>query len=335
MSTNISIIVPVYNVEKYLHECIESILLQTFVGYEVLLIDDGSTDSSGVICDKYSELDSRVRVFHKPNGGVSSARNLGLDNAKGEYLIFLDADDYWFDNTALNQLYSAAIENSLDIVRGEYKAVNEDGVDLFVRPITHAKKNIANKVINSATFLIDAVSREYFFVLCLIKRTSLGNLRYNVHRNFLEDMELLSMLLSKPLTCMYIPLRFYSYRKIATSVSNVPRVKNLEDSFSMCYVFESLASQTSDNQLRAYYRYNSIMMYYWTLDTITLSAYFPKRKDIIKQLCLVKLQRDVCEWSKSMDKRFPIIIKVSPIIGIWIFKIRHFTGKILRTLIKR
>lgn len=89
----VSIIVPVYNAEKYLNRCSDSILSQTMTDFELLLIDDGSKDNSGRICDEYSEKDARVRVFHKPNGGVSSARNLGLDNAKGKWITFVDADD--------------------------------------------------------------------------------------------------------------------------------------------------------------------------------------------------------------------------------------------------
>ena len=89
----VSIIVPVYNAEKNLNRCIDSILSQTMTDFELLLIDDGSKDNSGRICDEYAEKDARVRVFHKPNGGVSSARNLGLDNAKGKWITFVDADD--------------------------------------------------------------------------------------------------------------------------------------------------------------------------------------------------------------------------------------------------
>ncbi len=92
-SPKISVIVPVYNAEKWLRRCVDSILAQTYTDFEVLLIDDGSTDGSGVICDEYTALDSRVRTFHKPNGGVSSARNLGLDNARGEWICFVDSDD--------------------------------------------------------------------------------------------------------------------------------------------------------------------------------------------------------------------------------------------------
>ena len=90
----ISVIVPVYNVENVLHYCIDSILNQTYKDFELILVDDGSTDKSGKICDKYADKDSRIRVFHKENGGVSSARNVGIDNANGEYICFVDSDDY-------------------------------------------------------------------------------------------------------------------------------------------------------------------------------------------------------------------------------------------------
>lgn len=98
MNPKISVIVPVYNVEIYLHRCIDSILSQSFTDFELLLIDDGSPDNCGKICDEYAEQDNRVRVFHKPNGGVSSARNLGLDNARGEWITFVDSDDYVADD---------------------------------------------------------------------------------------------------------------------------------------------------------------------------------------------------------------------------------------------
>lgn len=90
----VSIIVPVYNVEKYLQRCIESILTQTETDFELLLIDDGSKDKSGLICDEYARKDSRIKVYHKENGGVSSARNLGIEKANGEWICFIDADDY-------------------------------------------------------------------------------------------------------------------------------------------------------------------------------------------------------------------------------------------------
>lgn len=94
----ISVIVPVYNSERTLHRCVDSILSQTFSDFELILVDDGSSDSSGCICDNYARKDKRVRVFHKMNGGVSSARNLGLDNAIGKWVTFCDSDDYVEDD---------------------------------------------------------------------------------------------------------------------------------------------------------------------------------------------------------------------------------------------
>ncbi len=104
MIPKISVIVPVFKVESYLRDCIESIISQTFTDWELLLVDDGSPDSSPIICDKYAEKDERIKVIHKLNGGVSSARNAGIDHAKGEWVTFIDADDYILP-TFLDGLY--------------------------------------------------------------------------------------------------------------------------------------------------------------------------------------------------------------------------------------
>ncbi|MGL5989238.1 glycosyltransferase family 2 protein [Cetobacterium sp.] len=98
MIPEISIIVPVYNVEKYLEQCLDSILAQTFKNFEVILVNDGSTDSSGEICDRYTKIDSRIMVFHKINDGVSNTRNLGVQKSKGKYVVFIDSDDYIMKN---------------------------------------------------------------------------------------------------------------------------------------------------------------------------------------------------------------------------------------------
>lgn len=114
----ISIIVPVYKVEQYLPKCINSILAQTFQDWELILVDDGSPDNSGKICDEYALKDSRIRVFHKENGGVSSARNLGVDNAKGEWITFIDSDDY-IQPGFLEGLYAPIAQGEdLDFVHG-------------------------------------------------------------------------------------------------------------------------------------------------------------------------------------------------------------------------
>ena len=125
MQYALSIIVPVYNTEPYLARCVDSILSQSFSDFELLLIDDGSTDGSGNICDAYAETNSRVRVFHKENGGVSSARNLGINNAQGEWLYFVDSDDELLPN-GLKTLVEL-ISDDVDVVMGGFESVDELG----------------------------------------------------------------------------------------------------------------------------------------------------------------------------------------------------------------
>ena len=110
----ISIIIPIYNVEKYLRDCLESVINQTYENIEMILVDDGSPDNCGKICDEYSKRDSRIKVIHKPNGGLSSARNAGLDIANGEYVSFIDSDDV-IDKRFIEVLYEMCDENNCDI----------------------------------------------------------------------------------------------------------------------------------------------------------------------------------------------------------------------------
>lgn len=122
----VSVIVPVYKVEKYIGKCIESILSQTFKDFELILVDDGSPDRSGAICDQYAQKDSRIQVIHKENGGVSSARNVGIAESKGEWLCFVDSDDT-VDKDYIETLYAGIIEyNDVDISIAGYRSV--DGV---------------------------------------------------------------------------------------------------------------------------------------------------------------------------------------------------------------
>ena len=115
----ISVIVPIYNVEKYLCECLDSILSQTFKDFEVLLIDDGSTDNSPKIVDDYSEKDNRIIVYHRVNGGYGSACNFGLDSAKGEYISIIEPDDF-IDKNMFEDLYNNAVKNNSDVVKSAF-----------------------------------------------------------------------------------------------------------------------------------------------------------------------------------------------------------------------
>ncbi|MBR2712095.1 MAG: glycosyltransferase family 2 protein [Bacilli bacterium] len=143
----ISIIIPVYNVEQYLKRCIDSVTSQTYKNIEILLIDDGSTDNSGQLCDDLSKTDNRIKVYHKKNGGLSSARNMGLKKIKGKYVYFLDSDDT-IDLNCIEEMYNAAIANQCDIVITPYINI-KDG-----------KEKQYFKIMNSKVMDIKAALKE-------------------------------------------------------------------------------------------------------------------------------------------------------------------------------
>lgn len=135
----ISVIVPVYKVEKYLHKCVDSILSQTFRDFELFLVDDGSPDNCGKICDEYAEIDNRVIVIHKENGGLSDARNVAIDRAKGEYFTFIDSDDY-VANNHLESLLNALVETRADMSVGNITAFTKNEIDNhFYQPANNLK----------------------------------------------------------------------------------------------------------------------------------------------------------------------------------------------------
>ena len=122
----ISVVVPIYKTEKYLSQCVESILNQTYRDFELFLVDDGSPDRCGEICDRYAAQDDRIKVVHQANGGFSAARNAGIDLASGEYLTFVDSDDY-LHKEAFEVLLRALVENDADFSMGYYEKVSESG----------------------------------------------------------------------------------------------------------------------------------------------------------------------------------------------------------------
>ena len=126
MDVRISVIIPIYHVERYIRECLQSVARQSFSAYEVLMVDDGSTDQSGRIAQEYADRYSRFRLIHKENGGLSSARNAGLEQAKGMYVCFVDADDYITEDY-LCRLYEKAEETNADMVIADYREVEEQG----------------------------------------------------------------------------------------------------------------------------------------------------------------------------------------------------------------
>ena len=180
-----SIIVPVYNAEQWLERCVDSIVAQTYTDWELLLVDDGSTDRSGTICDRYAASDPRIQAIHKPNGGVSSARNLGLDHAQGEWITFADADDFtypcWLEN------YDVEHNAEFDLIC--------QGFELPNPYLSLSKTNFAEFETDIKESLLQLFAQRLLgylwvkaFKLSIIQKNSI---RFNENYNLLEDEDFL------------------------------------------------------------------------------------------------------------------------------------------------
>lgn len=217
----ISVIVPVYKAEAYLHRCVDSILAQTFQDFEVLLIDDGSPDRSGEICDEYARKDRRVRVFHKENGGVSSARNVGLDNTVGEYICFVDPDD-WLDGNCFEHCIRLAERHHLDILQFSYKMISSiDGNVLSVR-------DYECNPINWETF----VKADHFMVCVggqFIRSTIVRRwyLRFDENLHLAEDQLFMMKTMSKSGKIAQTKCVYYNYYQNPNSATHNSREEDI------------------------------------------------------------------------------------------------------------
>lgn len=200
----ISIIVAVYKAEKYLHVCIDSLLLQTFTNFEILLIDDGSPDRSGEICDEYAKKDSRIRVFHKENGGVSSARQYGIDNMRGKFSIHADPDD-WVEPEMLEKLYRKAVEEHADMVICDWYA-DRKGISIYINqnPISLKPRDCVKEMFQR---LHGSLWNK------LIKSTCYKGISFPVGVNWSEDLLVVCriLLVHKPQVA-YLQEAFYHYQ---------------------------------------------------------------------------------------------------------------------------
>ncbi len=173
----VSVIVPVYNVELYLRRCVNSILNQSYKDLEVILVDDGSSDSSGLICEEYAEKDNRVKVIHQRNGGLSAARNTGIDNCHGAYICFVDSDDYVHPEY-VRYLHDLCIENNCEISICYHYITEEDDYRSEVNLNSAAKVFTRNEVFD--LFYTDMHGSIVIAWNKLYKRECIGDIRYDV-----------------------------------------------------------------------------------------------------------------------------------------------------------
>ena len=256
-----SIIIPIYNVEKYLHQCVESVLNQSFKNIEVILVDDGSPDGSPQICDDFASKDNRVKVVHKKNGGLSDARNHGIETATGEYLLFLDGDDYWGDTQALAKTYTEInqYDSSADIVMFQAQLLYEDVTviknnDCIAENFNNLGKEEALNYLLENGYLIGSACSK------VVKRKFLleNNLFFKVGIKS-EDIHWILRVANAMPKYQYTDQYFYMYRKgrvgsITTTVGyeHLCQLADIIEEFSIDYKFSNKTAEKCILSLVAY-----------------------------------------------------------------------------------
>jgi len=287
-----SIIVPIYNVESYLTECIESVLSQTFQDYEVILINDGSTDGSLRICEYFASLYNNITIINKENEGVSSARNAGINIAIGEYIIFLDGDDFWNDNKTLEVIYNIAIDKNSDIISWGFKYLyRNDKYFMFTDAnLYHYDKFYGNK----DNFLFPSIKSGHYTIAAWDKAVRreliLKNQLYFKPLNRLQDMEWsVRVAICADNFAMYnIP--HYVYRLRDDSVSHKFSYKNLEDAKTAFDISYNLIQKVTGNDLK-----NSLLMLIAGMYfTIVCDIRYPLNED--KYVVLFKQYKELLDY---------------------------------------
>lgn len=227
----ISVVIPVYNVEKYLKECVDSVLNQTYKNIEVILVDDGATDSCPQICDEYAKKDNRVKVVHKENGGLSDARNFGIDASTGDYIMFLDSDDYWNSDTAIEHIVDIIEKEHRDVVLFFFKYFYENRQDNKMVEYNNSLNNITVSNAGKAEQLTDIVKNNIYLsssVTKAIKRDLfLKNDLYFVKGILSEDIDWSARLMLHANSFSLLNESFYIYRQRSTSITHNIKKKNI------------------------------------------------------------------------------------------------------------
>lgn len=294
----ISVIIPVYNVAKYLNQCVDSVLTQTFKNLEIILVDDGSTDKSGEICDYYKKADNRVCVIHKENGGLSDARNTGLDIAKGKYIMFLDSDDFWDDPHCLEKINDGLENSKTDVlIFGMKKYFQLDGKFGEER----IPKSAAVSCGSDETLYLLMQKNEYVACACdkVVRRSFIEkeHLRFVVGQ-LSEDIEWCAKLLLLSPAVKTLPECFYVYRKQnSSSITNNIGRRNLENVSDVVEKYADIGKKENNIALLNYTANQYVL--WMTISNLVL-------KSEIKDL----LQRMKSKWYLINYRLYPYVNKV-------------------------
>lgn len=275
-----SIVIPVYNVEKYLEECVESILEQDFSDYELILVDDGAKDSSGSICDRYSKQYEFIKTIHKPNGGQADARNVGAAAASGEYIIYIDSDDYIINDKFLSDVHNHILLNDAEIVMYKFSKYFDERNELekctFSFPDTEKFKG--------DELLLEMVKKDAYYGMAWTKafKRSKG-VEFDTSL-VCEDMDWFFNLLSNTDNFTVIDKEYIAYRQRAGSVTSTLRIKNLTD---FIYTLEKWSKKVADSdfsETKKLALYGAMAKYYSNLLIVYARLKDKSKKETVSRI---------------------------------------------------
>lgn len=315
----ISVIIPIYNAELYLKTCIDAVLGQSYTNFEVLLINDGSTDNSADICDEYLKRDNRIKVVHKQNEGSASARNVGLELAQGEYIVFIDADDY-IESEYLQILVNKASEENADIVQCDYLSVKNIADIQCIE-----KKNVAyaTEVFSNIDFLECFCDKRTYLPIAVLwnkiyRRELFDSLRFPVGRG-IDDEYLICQIIYRANKILWIHEVLYYYILSENSqMRSKPSLKRIDGidaiESQMCF-FEEIGQPKLYNMIQYRYYATVIANYYF------VERFFPEEKKILAEL-------------KKKKKKFYTVLRIKEVNAVdkVLLLIRNYLPRIFEVI---
>lgn len=329
----LSIIIPVYNSEKYLKRCIDSILNQSYKNFEIILVDDGSTDSSPDLCDIFAKQDDRVKVIHKKNGGTSSARNAGLEIVTGEYLTFMDNDDYWDTDNCLEKVMANLSETKADILIHENKIFWNDTNELKMPVNTCKRECVINKPAHEALAHIitnNGINRCVWSKVMKTKIIKENNIQFPVGMRS-EDIDFVGKVLCFAKSYDWCEESFYMYGKGHSGAQTTQKIsdKIFFDLEEICIDFIKVVKNIDDTNLKEVlysyiaYPYSVLMGY---------SAMVKSNEQIKKSVKRIKEYSYVLRYNIDPNvKKVSLTYKLfgfkitAKLLGIYISKINHLS----------
>ena len=299
----ISIIVPIYNVELYLGRCVDSLICQTYHNIEIILVDDGSPDRCGEICDEYAHKDNRIVVVHKPNGGLSDARNKGLDVAKGDYVMFVDSDD-WIDRATCDTVVNLAVSNQSDIVIFGVRNVYDSGkVDAF--PPKYSGVVSSEMCINSLLYKIKEFGIFNYACNKLFLKRLFDGIRFQKGR-VAEDQGLTYKLFHKANRICVCEKIFYNYFQRTGSITDGQFSPNLiKDRHQLWIERLNFIEQHYPNLVDAQTAQILGAVYAAIIKLKNVSDYFDFRDEIIKFADLHKSdQKRLAQYNRKVKLHY-------------------------------